>query len=226
MRNSQHFVEEVEGLNLKENEIMVSFDVRSLFANVPIAESIQVIYGRLVKDMCLEERTIITAERIVEMLELCLRSTYCYQGVFYEGAAMGSPVSAVVANMYMEFFEELALETSPVKPTWWKRYVDDIFCILERGKENDLLFHLNSLRPEIQFTMELEQDRSLPFMDCLVKRMENGDLSVSVYRKSTHTNRYLHYTSHHPLHVRRGVVKCLLDRARKLITNGGRGKAS
>ena len=67
--------------------------------------------------------------------------------------------------------------------------------------------------------MELEQDRSLPFMDCLVKRMENGDLSVSVYRKSTHTDRYLHYTSHHPLHVRRGVVRCLLDRARKLITN-------
>ena len=124
MRNSQHFVEEVKGLNLKENEIMVSFDVRSLFTNVPIAESIQVIYDRLVKDMCLEERTILilTAERIVEMLELCLRSTYfSYQGVFYEqkeGAAMGSPVSAVVANMYMEFFEELALETSPVKPTW------------------------------------------------------------------------------------------------------------
>ena len=38
MRNSQHFVEEVKGLNLKENEIMVSFDVRSLFTNVPIAE--------------------------------------------------------------------------------------------------------------------------------------------------------------------------------------------
>ena len=107
MRNSQHFVEEVKGLNLKENEIMVSFDVRSLFTNVPTAESIQVIYDRLVKDMCLEERTILTAERIVEMLELCLRSTYfSYQGVFYEqkeGAAMGSPVSAVVANMYMEF---------------------------------------------------------------------------------------------------------------------------
>ena len=61
--------------------------------------------------MCLEERTILTAERIVEMLELCLRSTYfSYQGVFYEqkeGAAMGSPVSAVVANMYVEFFEPI-----------------------------------------------------------------------------------------------------------------------
>ena len=50
VRNSLHFVEEVKGLNLKENEIMVSFDVRSLFTNVPIAESIQVIYDRLVKD--------------------------------------------------------------------------------------------------------------------------------------------------------------------------------
>ena len=85
----------------------MNFDVQSLFTNVHIAESMQVIYDMLVKDTCMEERTILTAERIVEMLELCLRSAYfSYQGVFYEqkeGAAMGSPVSAVVANYTWNF---------------------------------------------------------------------------------------------------------------------------
>ena len=58
---------------------------------------------------------------------------------------MGSPVSAAVANLYMEFFEELALSTAPVKPHLWKRYVGDTCCFLKKGTEKGLLSHLNSV---------------------------------------------------------------------------------
>ena len=47
---------------------------------------------------------------------------------FYEqlqGAAMGSPVSPVIANIYMEYFESLAIPSSPTLIKWWLRYVDD-----------------------------------------------------------------------------------------------------
>ena len=81
---------------------------------------------------------------------MCLKSTYfSYRGDFYEqtqGAAMGSLVSAVVANLYMEFFEELALESARVKPQLWKQYVDDTCCIMKRGMAEELLDHLNSVR--------------------------------------------------------------------------------
>ena len=117
---------------------------------------------------------------------------------------MGSPVSAVVANLYMEFFEEMALTSAPDKPALWKRYVDDIWCIVKKGKEEELLDHLNSVRPSIKFTMELEKDGKLPFLDCSLQRGEDGMLTSTVYRKPTHTDRYLHYTSHHPVHVKRG----------------------
>ncbi len=70
---------------------------------------------------------------------------------------MGSPVSAVVANLYMEFFEEEALNSVPVKSVLWKRYVDDTFCIVKKGSEKHLLGHLNSVRP-IHFAMESEED--------------------------------------------------------------------
>ncbi len=55
----------------------------------------------------------------------------CYEQV--DGAAMGSPISAVVANLYMEFFEKEALNSTPVKPVLWKKYVDDTFCLVKKG---------------------------------------------------------------------------------------------
>ena len=131
---------------------------------------------------------------------------------------MGSPVSAIVANLYMEFFEKIAIDSSPIKPRVWLRYVDDTFCVLRKGTETQLLDHLNGVRPEIQFTMESEKDGKLPFLDCNVTRQENGELTVSVYRKVTHTDRYLNFNSHNPVHVRRGVVKCLYNRAENLVT--------
>ena len=132
---------------------------------------------------------------------------------------MGSPVSAVVANLYMEFFEGLALTSAPLRPRVWKRYVDDTFCICKRGSEEEFLHHLNSIRTSIQFTMECEEDRSLAFLDCHLSRKNNGRLEASVYRKPTHTDRYLQFQSHHPVHVRRGVIRSLYDRARRVNTN-------
>ena len=115
---------------------------------------------------------------------MCLRSTYfSFGGNLYEqkeGAAMGSPVSAVVANLYMKFFEELALETAPTRPRLWKRYVDDTFCILRKGSTEELLHHLNGVRLTIKFTVEQEEDGALPFLNTLLRRRRDGSLDVSV----------------------------------------------
>ena len=57
-----------------------------------------------------------------------------FQGQYYqqvEGAAMGSPLSPIVANIFMKHFEKEALETAPHPPSQWKRFVDDTFVILE-----------------------------------------------------------------------------------------------
>ena len=85
--------------------------------------------------------------------------------------------------MYMELFEELALQLVPLRPRFWKRYVDDTCCIMKKDEVEPLLNHLNGVRPTIKFTMELEKDGTLPFLDTKLTRREGGTLDVTVFRK-------------------------------------------
>ena len=84
---------------------MVSFDVESLFTNVPIEGTVQAALRKLECDPTLAERTTLTPAQIADLLEFVLRSTYFqYNASIYEqreDAATGSPVSAVIANLYM-----------------------------------------------------------------------------------------------------------------------------
>ena len=85
---------------------LVSFDVESLFTNVPIDATVQAALQKLENDPNLADRTMLTPAQIADLWTFVLRSTYfLYNGSIYEqkdGAAMGSPVSAVIANLYME----------------------------------------------------------------------------------------------------------------------------
>ena len=87
---------------------------------------------------------------------------------------MGSPVSAVIAHMVMEDVEQRALATSLVKPFFWKRYVDDVIFAVS-GNEAHLLSYLNSVKPSIQFTLEHEKDRHLPFLDLNCVQRGSGE---------------------------------------------------
>ena len=124
----------------------------------------------------------------------------------------------LIANLYMESFEEQAITTSSYEPRIWKRHVDDTFTILDRENVDDFLQHLNNQQPSIRFTMETEKDNKLAFLDTAVLREPDGRLTTSVYRKPTHTDQYLAYDSHHPQSVKRSIVKCLYERAKRLVT--------
>jgi hypothetical protein len=189
--------------------MLISFDVVSLFTKIPLNEAIQVINE-------------VADPQTAKLAEVCLKSTFfSFQGEFFEqtsGVAMGSPLSPIVANLYMEKFEKIALETYPLKPSRWKRYVDDTNVKWPHGKEElDRFFeHLNGISENIKFTMELEENNSIPFLDVLMIRKQDGTLGHKVFRKKTHTDSYLHADSHHHPSQKMGVLNTMATRAARI----------
>ena len=102
---------------------------------------------------------------------------------------MGSPVSATIANLVMEYIhvhvEESAIATATHPPGWWYRYMGDNHACLKKDYIQEFHDHLNSVNPNIQFTKELEKDNRLSFLDTTTTRVR-GRIQVSVYRKPTH----------------------------------------
>ncbi|KAL9962144.1 hypothetical protein ACROYT_G031222 [Oculina patagonica] len=104
--NSAHFVSTISSETILDNEIMVSFDVESLFTNVPIDDAVQAALRKLENDPSFADRTTLTPALMADLLNFVLRSTYFQYYEQREGAAMESPVSAVVSNLCMKSFEE------------------------------------------------------------------------------------------------------------------------
>ena len=91
--------------------------------------------------------------------------------------------------------------------------MDDTCTVVPKERVQDLLIHLNGIEESIQFTCEMESNGCLPFLDVLMSRQPDGSIRTSVYRKGTHTDRYLDYNSHHPLSHKKSVASTLKNRA-------------
>ena len=98
--------------------------------------------------------------------------------------------------------------------------MDNTFVIHKEVNENDFLQHINSVDPAIKFTVEADkEDGSIPFLDTIVKPEVDGGLSITVYRKLTHTDQYLQWDSHHNLSGKFSVINALSHRAKTVCSN-------
>ena len=133
---------------------------------------------------------------------------------------MGSPISPIVANLFMEDLEVQAIKTSSKPHALWKRYVDDTFTIIKKENRNSFPQHLNSIHPNIKFICEeVRSDGPMPFLDILITPEEDGSLSTSVFRKPTHTDLYLQWDSHHTISSKYSVAGTLYHRAKTVCSN-------
>lgn len=188
--NSSSFVSKLKDVTLTEDDVMVSFDVKSLFTSVPVDLAVAMCEEALNADISLPDRTPFDVPELCELLMFCLSNTYfSYGGSPYQqthGTAMGASISVTTANLVMEALEGKVLATFTPAPRFFCRYVDDCFCILKKQDVPCLLDSLNAQNVHIQFTVEFEQGNMLPFFGCSCSPRCGRSLLLSVQEAHTH----------------------------------------
>ncbi|BHF65636.1 hypothetical protein SprV_0200864900 [Sparganum proliferum] len=212
VKSAEEFLSRIKRLEVEADEVMVSFDVISLFTSIPPALAIDTIEGFL-REKYDETDQQLKRVHIIQLLELCLKTFFTFNGQVYEqkkGTPMGSPLSGLIAEAVLQRLERLVFSSYP--PKFWARYVDDTFVIIKRSDVQTFKALLNSIFPDIQFTMEEELNNQLAFLDVQVTKLEDGKIRTTVYRKATNTRRILHFKSNHPVGHKRSCVRTLFQR--------------
>ena len=200
---------------------MCSFDVSSLFTNVPLDETIAICADTLYNIP--DSQPCIPKEVFVELLHSATSAVeFSFDNTTYrqiDGVAMGSPLGPSLANIFVGYYEE-TLFSKISKPAVYFRYVDDTFVIFQNEKESEeFLIRLNSLHSSLQFTFEKEKNNSLPFLDVHVEHTK-GCYETKVYRKPTFTGQYLRWESFTPIKRKASLVSTLVHRALKICSKG------
>ena len=161
---------------------MISFDVKSLFTNVPLDKTIDFILKNVYDEKKIQAN--IPKTILKELLYLCTRQLrFTFNNSIYtqcDGVAMGSPLGALLANIFMSSLEEDLIPTLKSCLWNWKRYVDDTHAHVEPTKVEFILNKLNNYHPSIKFTFELEKNNEINFLDVLIKRVNNNKLETGV----------------------------------------------
>ena len=168
---------------------MASFDIKNLYTNIPLVETIDIILDKLFTSPC---SVVLGLPRSMfkALLELSvMHSFFLFNGKFYkqtDGLGMGQPLSPTFENIFLCFHEEKWLSSCPhFKPVFYRRYIDDTFLVFEHSSHVPLfLNYLNNKHPNLKFTSETEISNKLPFLDCNIHRV-NNTFETSVYRKNT-----------------------------------------
>ena len=199
----------------------MSLDVTSLFTNVPLDFVLDNLREASDSGIFVPP---IPINQLCDLIRICVDTTiFTFDDKTFKqkfGVAMGSPLSPILANLCLEFIERNHIQTLPahIKPLFYVRYVDDIFIIYEHDNDtfSNFLDTINDIIPSISFTVEYENDNTLPFLDVLVKHNIDQTFSFTVYRKATNSESYIHFFSFHSQQVKSLVLCNMFTRALRI----------
>jgi len=217
IENSFSFIKEISALKPLRPVTMASFDIESLFTNVPLKETTDIITNKTASSLL----NLYGLNKTIykKLLDIAAHnSVFSFNDSIYtqiDGVAMGSPLGPCYANTFLCHHEQAWLSNCPAnfKPIFYRRYMDDTFLLFNDPSHiNPFLSYLNSQHPNIKFTCEIEQNNKLSFLDTCIN-FRNNCFFTSTYRKPTFTGLGLHYLSYIPHIYKLNNLTTLINRA-------------
>lgn len=216
IRDSKSLVRILETLELPNNVLLCTIDVKQLYLNIPQEEGIQVILQHLKNAEGTDFDPPFTTGVASELMSIVLQqNVFEFNGRMYRqirGTAMGTKMAPSFAGLVMATLEEDFLASEPTQPLLWRRYIDDIICIWPDGEDTlkEFLNRLNGYHTTLKFTFCCSLS-SVCYLDLELYKgnrfEETGILDIRPHYKSTNTYQYLDINSAHPPSVHRGIVK-------------------
>jgi hypothetical protein len=219
IKNSLDLIERLKDLKVPLNAKLISFDVNSLFTKVPKNDVPPTIRDHLLNNQV----NPVIIEEILELTNTCLNQNYFLFNNDYfqqlDGLAMGSPLSPLLAEMFMDEFESNLFNSGhdlTKHVHYWHRYVDDVLCCWT-GTTRQLehfFTYINSRNNNIKFTMELG-NKSINYLDLNIQLIE-GKHVFDIYRKPTSTDVIIPADSCHPPQHKTAAFHSLINRLTKI----------
>ncbi|XP_073422111.1 uncharacterized protein [Dendrobates tinctorius] len=222
LRDTSDLLLKLEGVHLEGNAWLASIDIEALYSNIPHDVGIKGV-GHFLSQRsiaCRGHNSFLTS-----LLQYILtHNAFCFDGKFYHqlrGTAMGCPCAPSYANLFLGWWEETIVFGGEEK--WWHclislwyRFIDDVFMVWTGDKDQfeEFVRELNRNSVNLRFTSEI-QKTEIPFLDIKIQKDRMGGISTSIFRKPTSTNSLLHWQSHHPVPLKRGIPKGQFLRLRR-----------
>ena len=220
VKDTFDFLDKIKDINIRD-KTMSSLDVKSLFTNIPVNFTINLILEAIfVNDV--KKFYGLNKQQLKKLLKwTCSGTVFQFNEELFEqtdGVAMGSPIAPLMADICMNWLVEKCTSFKS-KPVVFLRYVDDIFCIFDnKNTLNHFYNDINAVHPNLKFSVELEQNKQLAFLDVLLTR-HNNEIETAVYRKKTNTGLYMKWSSLCPIKYKRNLINCLLERSYRICSS-------
>lgn len=221
IKNSFDLKNIIDNIILEPDDVMVSFDIVSMYEKIPLQEVYKSLHKRwdLIKEV-----TPVPWSFFKELVKFCVDETnyVMFDKKVYkqqDGLTIGGSVSGILADFVVTDLLDRAVEKAGFDPKLLVKYVDDTLAFVPREELENFFTILNGENRSIQFTCEIEDGKKIAYLDMLLERTAHNHILTQFYQKPTSKNRLLNYNSAHPMIQKSSTVYGTISRILTLTSD-------